>query len=154
MSKAVWWIMVSCLLAGACGSDATTAPSGRGTAGPRARRTASLPTTATPVGKQDQATFLGTLRDRLIAVGAKLDGAPVTGLDAAGACAATMATAQGRTTFRWADIGDLAASETGSTMTLPLMAKGQPHALTMPAGNGADGINGAIGMLAMDCQSV
>lgn len=69
------------------------------------------PTPSPPVVKQGEATFLVTLRDRLIAVGAKLDGAPVTGLRTAGTCAATMTTGQGTTTFRWADIGDLAVTE-------------------------------------------
>lgn len=37
-------------------------------------------------------------------------------------------------------------------MTLPLVTDGRTHPLTMPAGNGADGISGALGMLEMDCQ--
>lgn len=102
----------------------------------------------------DDATFLRRIKGELIAARAMLDGAPISDLRPAGPCAASFVTPKGTTTVRWADAGDMAATDDGRRISLPLTESGRTHHLTSPDGRTGNQFIGAFGMLEMRCQGV
>lgn len=103
-------------------------------------------------GMQSDEEFIHTVRTELVEAHSSFDGNPVIDLQFVSSCAATLLTSVGKTTFRWAELGDLAATDDGKNYDLPLMTGSQTHHLTLSSGHEADQINGSLGILEMQCQ--
>lgn len=142
-------LVVLALALAACGTGASgfsrEAPANRdsGTAA------AAAPTSATA---QRDVAFLRKIRGDLLAMHVMLDGAPITDLRPAGPCAGTVTTAREATTFRWALLGDMAPIDDKRQFSMPLVAAGRTHTLSMASGSGADHVVSEFGVLELRCQ--
>ncbi len=107
---------------------------------------------AMPPGAQDDATFATTVAREMTRADARLDGARITALRASGSCAASIVTATGTIAVNWSTIGNLAPTDDGRTITLPLSVAGQSRALVMRSGDEAERVLSSLGLLATECQ--
>jgi hypothetical protein len=107
---------------------------------------------AMPPGAQVNATFATTVAREMTRADARLDGARITALRANGSCAASIVTATGTIAVNWSTIGDLAPTDDGRTMTLPLSVAGQSRELVMRSGEEAERVLSSLGLLATECQ--
>lgn len=94
-----------------------------------------------------------TLRVNLRQTGITLDGKPVTDLRVSSLCEGTIVAGPTSATFKWAEIGNIAAELHGRTQMLQLSAgSAGAHVLTMPRGQAGDNIVSNIGLLEASCQ--
>jgi len=107
---------------------------------------------ATPPGSQGDATFATTVAREMTQADARLDGARITTLRADGSCAASFVTATGTIAVAWGMIGDLAPTDDGRTITVPLSVAGQSRALVMRSGEEAERVLSSLSLLATECQ--
>ena len=99
-------------------------------------------------------TAFASLREDILASRATFDGAIVTDLRETARCEAVIVTARGATSFRWADMGNLASRLNGVQTTFSIPAGGRPHTLSARTSQRTDGIDMSLSLLDHDCGGV
>ena len=125
------------------------APESAGNAAP-----AAAPTEATgpaDTRTREHATIVAELRRQLVGGDATLDGARVTDVQQVDACHTRFSTAKGAVVIEWAKAGNIAPHDQNGREINDLPAVDGPHVLSVRAGDTADGISGAVGLLAGEC---
>lgn len=97
------------------------------------------------------ATMVTELR-RLLVGTATLDGAPISEVRAVDACHTAFTTGKGSVTVDWTKGGNIAARDVGGREINDLPGTNGVHPLSMPVGDGADGVSGALGLLVSECS--
>ena len=109
-----------------------------------------------PVSADPHATVVGELKRTLVAQGS-WDGKPIKDVYDETGCRTVFVTAEGSTAIDWSKVGNLAPRRVQGRDINVLPAVDGAHQLaisTRPSTDAADGVSGAIGLLASDCGAL
>lgn len=81
-----------------------------------------------------------------------LDGVAVSDVRTVDACCTAFVTGRDGVTVDWSRGGDIAACDVDGHEINDLPGVDGVHPLSMPVGDGADGVGGAVGLLVLECS--
>ncbi|RYF12457.1 MAG: hypothetical protein EOO77_17380 [Oxalobacteraceae bacterium] len=124
-----------------------------------ARPLAAVPVSSTAVSEfpsedpalaKQHASIIDELR-RLLVGKAMFDALSITDVRTLDACRTAITTARGATTIEWSRAGNIAPRDVAGREINDLPTASGPKPLSVPVGEMADGVSGAVGMLVENC---